>query len=105
MKWTMGSWWLMSATEYIAIDNTLLRPGVLVDGRSQMARPDQSAGHAKLYFAKTKHCYIPFVFLALGAVARVNQVIPYISTMYPWHDCLVVIRSSMYPCWTRWCVG
>ena len=40
--------WLMSATEYIAIDNTPLRPGVHVDGRSGMARPDQSAGHAKL---------------------------------------------------------
>ena len=25
--------------------------------------------------------------------------------MYPWHDCLVVIRSSMSPCWTRWWVG
>ena len=40
--------WLMSATEYIAIDNTPLRPGVHVDGRSGMARPDQSAGHAKI---------------------------------------------------------
>ena len=40
--------WLMSATEYIAIDNRLFRPGVHVDGRSGMARPDQSAGHAKL---------------------------------------------------------
>ena len=30
------------------IDNTPLRPGVHVDGRSGMARPDQSAGHAKL---------------------------------------------------------
>ena len=40
--------WLMSATEYIAIDNTPLRPGVHVDGRSGMARPDKSAGHAKL---------------------------------------------------------
>ena len=40
--------WLMSATEYIAIDNTLLRPGVQVDGRSGMARPDQPAGQAKL---------------------------------------------------------
>ena len=39
--------WLMSATEYIAIDNTLLRPGVPVDGRPGVARPDQSAGHAK----------------------------------------------------------
>ena len=39
---------LMSATECIAIDNTPLRPGVHVDGRSGMARPDQSAGHAKL---------------------------------------------------------
>ena len=39
---------LMSATEYIAIDNTPIRPGVHVDGMSGMARPDQSAGHAKL---------------------------------------------------------
>ena len=22
--------------------------------------------------------------------------------MYPWHDCLEVIRSSISPCWTRW---
>ena len=40
--------WLMSATEYSAIDNTPIWPGVHVDGRSGMARPDQSAGHAKL---------------------------------------------------------
>ena len=48
-----------------------------------MARPDQSAGHAKLMsttivlltIAKNKHCVIPFVLVALGAVARVNQVI------------------------------
>ena len=78
--------WLTSATEYIAIDNTPLQPGVHVDGRSGMARPDQSAGHTNLNsnnlclfnYVKCKHCYIPFVFLALGAVARVNQVIPYI---------------------------
>ena len=25
--------------------------------------------------------------------------------MYPWHDCLEVIRSSMSLCWTRWRVG
>ena len=31
---------LMSATEYIGIDDTSLRPGVHVDGRSGMARPD-----------------------------------------------------------------
>ena len=75
--------WLMSATEYIAIDNTSLRPGVHVDGRSGMARPDQSAGHAKLeskqplfclYFVMNKYC-IPFVYVALVAVARDNQVI------------------------------
>ena len=75
--------WLMSATEYIAIDNTPLRPGVHVDGRSGMARPDQSAGHANLeskqplfclYFATNKHS-TPFVYVALGAVARVNQVL------------------------------
>ena len=40
--------WLMSATEYIAIDNTLLQAGVHVDRRSGMACPDQLAGHAKL---------------------------------------------------------
>ena len=40
--------WLTSATEYIAIDNTPLWPGVHVDGRSGLARPDQLAGHAKL---------------------------------------------------------
>ena len=43
----------MSATEYIAIDNTPLRPGVHVDGRSGMARPDQSAGHTKLKSQQT----------------------------------------------------
>ena len=48
--------WLMSATEYIAIDNTLLRPGVHVDGRSRMARPDQSGGHAKLKIQQTLFC-------------------------------------------------
>ena len=32
--------WLMSATEYIAIDNTLLWPEVHVDGRSGLARLD-----------------------------------------------------------------
>ena len=48
--------WLMSATQYIAIDNTLLRPGVRVDGRSGMARPDQSAGHAKLKSKQPLFC-------------------------------------------------
>ena len=48
--------WLMSATEYIAIDNTLLRPGVHVDGRSGMARPDQSVGHAKLKSQQPLFC-------------------------------------------------
>ena len=47
-----------SATEYIAIDNTLLLPRVHVDGRSEMARPDQSAGHAKL---KSKQpCFVNY---------------------------------------------
>ena len=48
--------WLMSATEYIAIDNTPLRPGGHVDGRSGMARPDQSAGHAKLKSQQPMFC-------------------------------------------------
>ena len=44
-----GRWesWLMSATEYIAIDSTPLRAGVHVDGRSGLARPDQSASHTR----------------------------------------------------------
>ena len=46
----------MSATEYIVIDITLFRPGVHVDGRSGMARPDQSVGHAKLKSQKTLFC-------------------------------------------------
>ena len=74
----------MSATEYIAIDNTLLRPRVHVDGRSGMVRPDQSAGHAKLeskqplfclYFVTNNKHRIPLVYVALGEVARINQVI------------------------------
>ena len=48
--------WLMSATEYIVIDNTPLRPGVHVDGRSGMARHDQSAGHAKLKSQQPLSC-------------------------------------------------
>ena len=50
--------WLMSATEYIAIDNTPLWPGVHVDGRSGMARPDQSAGHAKLKSKQPLFCQL-----------------------------------------------
>ena len=49
-EWS-GWWvesWLIPATEYIAIDNAPLRPEVHVDGRSGFARPDLSAGHAKL---------------------------------------------------------
>ena len=48
--------WLMSATEYSAIDKTLLQPGVRVDGRSGMARPDQSAGHARLKSKQPLFC-------------------------------------------------
>ena len=40
--------WLISATEYIAIDNTPLWRGIHVDLRSGLARPDQSAGHVNL---------------------------------------------------------
>ena len=69
----------MSATEYIAIDNTPLRPGVHVDGSSGMARPDQSAGHAKLKSKQPLFCLFSprtnIVVYSLGAVARVNQVI------------------------------
>ena len=46
-------------TVYIAIDNTPLRPGVHVDARSGLARPDQSAGHAKL---KSKNLWGFFIY-------------------------------------------
>ena len=46
----------MSATDNTAIYNTLLRPGVHVDERSGMARPDKSAGHAKLKNQQTLFC-------------------------------------------------
>ena len=46
----------MSATEKIAIDNTPLGPGVRVDVRSGLVRPDQSAGHAKLKRQQTVFC-------------------------------------------------
>ena len=100
--------WLMSATEYIAIDNTLPRPGVHVDGRAGMVRPDQSADHAKLeskqplfclYFVTNKHC-IPFVYVALGEVARVNQVISiFIAGVYqPCIPGMTVWRLSAAAC-------
>ena len=98
--------WLMSATKYIAIDNAPLRPGVHVDGRSRMARPDQSAGHAKLkskqplfcsIVAKNKHDAYIVLRVALGAVARVNQVIYYVLPEYI-NDCLEVIGCSMSLC-------
>ena len=40
--------WLMSATEYMFIDNTLLRTGVHVDQRSGLARHDQLVDHDNL---------------------------------------------------------
>ena len=60
--------WLISVTEYIAINNTPLRPRVHVDGRLGLARPDQSVGWSRLaedpttilllIVAKNKHCFI-----------------------------------------------
>ena len=46
----------VSNTEYIAVDNTPLRPGVHVDGRSGMDPHDQSAGHAKLKSQEPLFC-------------------------------------------------
>ena len=83
--------WLISATEYIAIDNTPLWPRIHVDGRSGLVRLDQSAGYAKLksqqpffcyLFFKNKYCFILYVFVAIGAVARVNWVIPAVLPEY-----------------------
>ena len=39
--------WLISATEYIAIDNTPLQPGIHVERRTGLAQSDQSVGHTK----------------------------------------------------------
>ena len=77
--------WLIFATECVDIGNTSLRPGIHVDGRSRLARPDQSAGHAKLksrqplfllIIAKNKHCFILYVFVIFGEGARVSRVLP-----------------------------
>ena len=40
--------WLIPVTEYIAIGDTTLWSGIHVDVMSGLARPDQSACHAKL---------------------------------------------------------
>ena len=48
--------WLLFATEYIAIINNPLRPGVHVEGRSGLAQPEQSAGHAR--FKSQVICYL-----------------------------------------------
>ena len=64
--------WLMSATDYIVIDNTPLRPGVHVDGRSGLARPDQSAGHAKL---KSKN--LCFVYICQEQTLRTISICCY----------------------------
>ena len=63
-----------------------------------------------LHCHETNIVWYTFIYYALGAVARVNLVINYfyclsISTMYPWHECLLDIRSIMSPCWTRWRLG
>ena len=52
----MAESWLISATEYIVIDNTSLWRGVHIDGKSGLARPDQSAGHAKVKSKQTLFC-------------------------------------------------
>ena len=80
--------WLISATEYIAIDNTPLWPRIHVGGR-----PDQSTGYAKfksttlvlLPFIKNKHCFILFVFDALGVEAKVSWLIPCVLPKYTNH--------------------
>ena len=45
-------------------------------------------------FIKCKHCYIPFIFIALRAVARVNQVIPYILPEYINHVSLAWLSGG-----------
>ena len=49
--------WLISATAYIAIDNTPLWPGIHVD-RSGLARPDKLAGHATFKSLQPLFCLI-----------------------------------------------
>ena len=49
-----------------------------------------------LTIAKNKHCVLPFVLVALGAVARVNQVIYYLLPEYINHVSLAWL-SGGYP--------
>ena len=56
--------WLISATEYIAIDNTPLRPGIHVDGK------------LLVNLCQEKKKIILYIFVALVVGARVNWVIP-----------------------------
>jgi len=99
-------------------NNTPLWPLVQLDGRSgrpdlinRLVMPSSRANNIFcLHFIPGNIYVLTFAFVALGAVARVNWVIscfncPSISTMYPWHECLVGIRSIMSPCWARWWVG
>ena len=98
--------WLIFVTEYIVIVNTSLRPRIHVDGRSGLAQPDQSAGHATpksqqplfcLIVAKNELWCIPFVLVALGPVARINQVMGFfLLPEYINHVCLAW-QSGGYP--------
>ena len=63
--------WVMSATESIASDNTPLRPGVHVDGRSGLARPDQLVTFVLFIFARTNivyHLYMLLLGRWLGSI-------------------------------------
>ena len=82
--------WLMSATDYIAIDST-------TSARNSCRRkvrngPTRSIGWSRqaqesttivlLITANNKHCFILDAHVALGAVAKVSWVIPCVLSEY-----------------------
>ena len=85
--------WLMSATEYIAIDNTLLRAGVHVHGRliCWSRQVQEPTNFVLLIFAKTKHWLHTFC----TCCSRVNQVI---YTCIAWISAMTVWKLSTAAC-------
>ena len=90
--------WLICATKYIAIDNTLFWPGVdpigptWSIGWSNQAQEPATIG--LLIIAMNKHCFIQYVFVAYGAVARVNRVIPCVVPEYINHVSLAWLSDG-----------
>ena len=106
----MGSWWL-NHSGYMQL--SILPRFMETGGRdwpyliNRVVTPAQEPTTIVLLITVTNiHYFILCVFVALwgwvDGVARINQVSPCVLPEYINH---VVIRSSMFPCWTRWRVG